>query len=191
MLIRPVRNLSCLIVGVLVSLGTTGTTATAQPNPADLPGILQAVVAIREGQGRLAGGPWHVAAGAAAAIELARAANIPYRVVNSSGQTRCVDGYDVTVDVQSDGPNAARVKVSLRCMKEPEPGSRLRSYYFARYYEVVRIGDKWIARLEGFEITMPGRPLPSFALERTAGSRTLATAAHCGRWTDQNVDETA
>src|SRR5262245_12990779 len=159
MLMRAVRNLGGLIVGVLVPLGTTGTTAAGQPSPADLAGILQAVVAIRDGQGSLMGDgrTWHVISGAAAAIELARASNIPHRVANSSGQTRCVDGYDATVDVQSDGPNAARVSVGLRCLNAP--GSRLQTYYFGRNYQVVRAGDKWIARFEGFEITMPGQPL--------------------------------
>ena len=117
MLISGVRSLKGLIVGVLVTLVTTGTTAMAQPSSADLVGILQAVVAIREGQGSLAGdGPWHVAVGDAAAIELARAGNIPHRVAPSGGHTRCVDGYDVTVDVQSAGPNAARVNVGLSCL---------------------------------------------------------------------------
>ena len=58
------------------------------------------------------------------------------------------------------------------------PGSRLRSFYFGRYYSVARVGDKWIAHLEGFEITMPEWQLPNFALERTADSPSLAAAAH-------------
>ncbi len=176
MLISGVRSLKGLIVGVLVTLVATGTTATAQPSSADLVGILQAVLAIREGQGSLAGdGPWHAAAGDAAALELARAGNIPHRVVPSGGHTRCVDGYDVTVDVQSAGPNAARVNVGLSCLNAP--GSRLPSYYFGRYYEVVRVGDKWIARFDGFSITMRGRPLPNITFEQTAGSHSLAAAA--------------
>jgi hypothetical protein len=156
------------------------TSATAQPSPADLRGILQAVAAIRDGQGKVGGGPWHITAGAAAAAtDLARAANIPHRVVSSSGQIRCVDGEDVTVDVQSHGPNAARVIVGLTCLKAP--GSTFRRFSFDRNYEVVRVGDKWIARFEGFSITMPGRPLPSFAFARTAGSHSLAAAAQRGR----------
>jgi hypothetical protein len=163
------------------------TTATAQPSPADLRGILQAVAAIRDGQGKVGGGPWHITAGAAAAIELARAANIPHRFVSSSGQTRCVDGDDVTVDVQSDGRNAARVIVGLTCLKAP--GSTFRRFSFDRNYEVVRVGDKWIARFEGFSITMPGWPLPNFAFEGTAGSHSLAAAAQRGRWTDEAIGE--
>lgn len=177
MLISALRHLNCLIAGVLVTLATTGTTATAQPSPADLVGILRAVVAIREGQGKLTGDTavWHLTAGDVAAIELARAANIPYQVVKSSGHARCAREYDVTVDVQPSGPNAARVIVGIRCLNAP--GSRLPTYYFERYYGVVRIGDKWIARFEGFSITMRAQPLPNFAFERTARSRMLAAAA--------------
>jgi len=178
MLISAVRHFSCLIAGVLATLAITGTTATAQPSPADLVGILRAIVAIRDGQGKLTGDTavWHLTAGDVAAIELARAGSIPYRVVKSSGQARCAREYDVTVEVQSSGPNAARVSVGLRCLNAP--GSRLRTYYFGRYYEVVRAHDKWIARFEGLEITMSDRPLPNFAVEQTAGSHTLAAAAH-------------
>lgn len=44
-------------------------------------------------------------------------------------------------------------------------GSRLRSYYFGRYYEVARVRGDWIARLEGFEITtrLGGLPAPTGA----------------------------
>jgi hypothetical protein len=131
-----------------------------------------------KGQGKLTGDAavWHLIAGDVAAIELARAGSIPYRVVKSNGQARCAREYDVTVEVQSSGPNVARVSVGLRCLNAP--GSRLQTYYFGRYYEVVRAGDKWIARFEGFEITMPGRPLPNNAVEQTAGSHPLAAAAH-------------
>jgi hypothetical protein len=87
---------------------------------------------------------------------------IPHRVVPSGGHGRCGDGYDVTVDVQSAGPNAARVNVGLSCLNAT--GSRLPSYHFERYYEVVRVGDKWFARFVGFSITMPGRALPNITL---------------------------
>jgi hypothetical protein len=73
--------------------------------------------------------------------------------------------------------------VGLSCLNAP--GSRLPSYYFGRYYEVVRVGDKWIARFDGFSITMPGRPLPNITFGQTAGSHSLAAAAQRERWTSQ------
>ncbi len=180
MLISAKQTLSCLVPVALVTLAVVGTTtAVAQPGPADLVGVLRAIAAIREGQGNLGGGSgsavWHLTAGDVAAMELARAASIPHRVVSSGGETRCAAGYDATVNVQSGGPSTARVKVALSCVHAPD--SRRGRYYFGRYYDVARVGAEWVARLEGFEITTPGRLLPNLALERAAGSHPLAEAA--------------